>query len=42
MNRFLNRTAAAFRDVFTIDPKVEIFLHTTQVQVRRNSRLWGV
>jgi hypothetical protein len=42
MNTFLNRTVAAVRDVFTIDPKVEIFLHKTQVEVRRTSRLWGV
>jgi hypothetical protein len=42
MNKFLSRAAASVRNVFVTDAATNRFLEQTHVDVRKNSRLWGV
>jgi hypothetical protein len=42
MNRILAAAIEAVRSTFTTDSPTTRFLDKTQLDVRRNSRLWGV
>lgn len=42
MNRFLTAAAETVRTVFATDTATTRFLDKTHVDVRRNSRLWGI
>jgi hypothetical protein len=42
MNSLFARAAASFRNVFKPDAATARFLEQTHVDVRQNSRLWGI
>lgn len=42
MNRFLAAAAETVRSAFTTDAATTRFLDKTYIEVRRNSRLWGI
>jgi hypothetical protein len=42
MNRFLTAAVEAVRTTFTTDSPTTRFLDKTHIDVRRNSRLWGI
>ncbi len=42
MNKLLARAAASVRKAFKTDAATNRFLEKTHVEVRQNSRLWGI
>jgi hypothetical protein len=42
MNRFLAAAVETVRSTFTTDSATTRFLDKTHLDVRRNSRLWGI